>query len=263
VAVHGVVAEEEPFRDLLVREAVRDEAQDLDLPPGEGAGGRTRPIRRRLGGHRLQDLSGPGQLPLRLQLGQQLQRVARFVRGGLPPAKPGEGVRQLQPGAGHLEGSSRPQEPVDRVLEVLPRLVGMTTADRHMTCGHAGQSTQRGRVGPRRYLTYYLVAVLAAGLTQLLVTAATGPLFPTVGASGGVFGLLLAYAIYFPRNKVFFLLLPVPIPARVFVFIYAAVELFLGVTGTQEGVAHFAHLGGLVGGALMLAFWRRGRLIRS
>jgi len=118
-------------------------------------------------------------------------------------------------------------------------------------------------VGPRRYLTYYLVAVLAAGLTQLLVTAATGPLFPTVGASGGVFGLLLAYAIYFPRNKVFFLLLPVPIPARVFVFIYAAVELFLGVTGTQEGVAHFAHLGGLVGGALMLAFWRRGRLIRS
>ncbi len=118
-------------------------------------------------------------------------------------------------------------------------------------------------VGPRRYLAYYLVCVVAAGITQLLVTAATGTLYPTVGASGGVFGLLLAYAIYFPRNKVFFLLLPVPIPARVFVVIYAVVELFFGVTGTQEGVAHFAHLGGLAGGAVVLAWWRRGRLLRS
>jgi membrane associated rhomboid family serine protease len=118
-------------------------------------------------------------------------------------------------------------------------------------------------VGPRRYLVYYLVCVVAAGITQLLVTSATGSLYPTVGASGGVFGLLLAYAIYFPRNKVFFLLLPVPIPARIFVVIYAVVELFFGVTGTQEGVAHFAHLGGLAGGALVLAWWRRGRLMRS
>jgi len=118
-------------------------------------------------------------------------------------------------------------------------------------------------VGQRRYLVYYLVCVLAAGLTQLLVTSASGTLYPTVGASGGVFGLLLAYGIYFPRNKVFFLLLPVPIPARIFVVIYAVIELYLGVTGTQEGVAHFAHLGGLAGGALMLAFWRRGRLLRS
>jgi len=117
-------------------------------------------------------------------------------------------------------------------------------------------------VGPRRYLAYYLVCVLAAGITQLLVTSATGSPYPTVGASGGVFGLLLAYAIYFPRNKVFFLLLPVPIPARIFVVIYAVVELVFGVTGTQEGVAHFAHLGGLAGGALVLAWWRRGRLTR-
>jgi membrane associated rhomboid family serine protease len=61
---------------------------------------------------------------------------------------------------------------------------------------------------------------------------------------------------------VYFLLVPFPIKARVFVFIYAAIELFLGVTGTQSGVAHFAHLGGLIGGALMLAYWRRGRLLR-
>jgi len=118
-------------------------------------------------------------------------------------------------------------------------------------------------VGTRRYLVYYLVCVIAAGLTQLLFTGFTTELYPTVGASGGVFGLLLAYAVYFPHNKVIFLLLPVPIPARVFVVIYAVIELTLGVTGTQEGVAHFAHLGGLAGGALLLAWWRRGRFVRS
>ena len=118
-------------------------------------------------------------------------------------------------------------------------------------------------VGARRFTAYYLVSVLAAAVTQLLVMGMSHGIYPTVGASGGVFGLLLAYAIYFPHNRVYFLLVPFPIKARVFVFIYAAIELFLGVTGTQEGVAHFAHLGGLVGGGLMLAYWRRGRLLRS
>ena len=117
-------------------------------------------------------------------------------------------------------------------------------------------------VGPRRYLAFYLVSVLAAGLTQLVVTAASGSMYPTVGASGGVFGVLLAYAVYFPRNKVYFFFVPIGIPARVAVVIYAAVELLLGVTGTEQGVAHFAHLGGLFGGALMLAYWRRSRFLR-
>ncbi len=117
-------------------------------------------------------------------------------------------------------------------------------------------------VGPRRYLAYYLVSVATAAITQLVVMAFAREIYPTVGASGGVFGLLLAYAIYFPNNRLFFLLIPFPIKARVFVLIYAAVELFLGVTGTQEGVAHFAHLGGLIGGALMIAYWRRGRFSR-
>jgi membrane associated rhomboid family serine protease len=116
-------------------------------------------------------------------------------------------------------------------------------------------------VGARRYVTYYLVCVVAAALTQLGFAALTGDIYPTVGASGGVFGLLLAYAVYFPRNRVMLLFPPIPIPARWFVVIYAGIELFLGVTGTQSGVAHFAHLGGLVGGAAMLFFWRSaGRL---
>ncbi len=112
-------------------------------------------------------------------------------------------------------------------------------------------------VGSRRYLVYYLVCVIAAAVTQLGFAALTGDIYPTVGASGGVFGLLLAYAVYFPRNRVMLLFPPIPIPARWFVVIYAGIELFLGVTGTQSGVAHFAHLGGLVGGAAMLFYWRR------
>lgn len=111
--------------------------------------------------------------------------------------------------------------------------------------------------GPRRYLNYYLVCVIAAAIVQLIFARVSGQFYPTVGASGGVFGLLLAYALYFPRNKLFLLFLPIPIPARIFVAIYAVLELVLGVTGTQSGVAHFAHLGGLVGGAIMLWIWRR------
>jgi membrane associated rhomboid family serine protease len=115
-------------------------------------------------------------------------------------------------------------------------------------------------LGYRRYFTYYFVSVLAAALAQLVMSAlAAGPPYPTVGASGGVFGLLLAYGMFFPRRMVMLLFPPIPMPARVFVFVYAAIELYLGVTGTQAGVAHFAHLGGMLGGFLMLRRWRRRR----
>ncbi len=110
--------------------------------------------------------------------------------------------------------------------------------------------------GGRRYFIYYFVCVVSAALTQLLVAAMMGVIYPTVGASGGVFGLLLAYAMYFPNNRVMLLFPPIPMPARVFVLVYAAIELYLGVTGTQEGVAHFAHLGGMIGGFVMLRYWR-------
>jgi membrane associated rhomboid family serine protease len=112
--------------------------------------------------------------------------------------------------------------------------------------------------GGRRYLVFYLVSVLAAAVTQLVFAALTGGVYPTVGASGGVFGLLLAYALYFPHARVMLLFPPIPMPARVFVLVYAVLELFLGVTGTEEGVAHFAHLGGMAGGYLVLRFWRVG-----
>jgi membrane associated rhomboid family serine protease len=111
--------------------------------------------------------------------------------------------------------------------------------------------------GGRRYLIYYLVCAVTAALSQLLVTAITGAQYPTVGASGAVFGLLLAFALYFPERQILLLLLPVPLPARQFVLLYGALELVLGVTGTQAGVAHFAHLGGLAGGFLLIKYWRK------
>jgi membrane associated rhomboid family serine protease len=110
--------------------------------------------------------------------------------------------------------------------------------------------------GTRRYLMYYFVCVVSAALTQLVFAAVSGGFYPTVGASGGVFGLLLAYGIYFPNNRVMLVFPPIPMPARIFVLVYAAIELFLGVTGTQEGVAHFAHLGGMFGGFALLRYWR-------
>lgn len=113
--------------------------------------------------------------------------------------------------------------------------------------------------GGKRFLIYYLVCVVAAAVTQLIVTSVTGAYYPTIGASGGVFGLLLAFARYFPDRRLLLLFPPIPMSARVFVIVYGALELFLGVTGTQAGVAHFAHLGGLVGGFLMLHYWKSWR----
>jgi membrane associated rhomboid family serine protease len=115
-------------------------------------------------------------------------------------------------------------------------------------------------VGPRRLLTCYFASVVTAALTQLFVPMLFGaPPGPTIGASGGVFGLLLAYAMMFPKRKVIPLIPPIPMPAWLFATIYALIELFLGVTGTMSGVAHFAHLGGMIGSALVFMQWRHSR----
>jgi membrane associated rhomboid family serine protease len=112
-------------------------------------------------------------------------------------------------------------------------------------------------VGPRRLLACYFASVITAALTQLLIpslfSAAPGI---TLGASGGVFGLLLAYAVMFPHRKVVPLIPPIPMPAWLFATLYACIELFLGVTGSMSGIAHFAHLGGMIGSALVLMQWR-------
>lgn len=114
--------------------------------------------------------------------------------------------------------------------------------------------------GSRPFLVYYLVCVIGAAAAQLAVIAwFTGGFYPTVGASGGVFGILLAFGMMYPQARIMPLFPPIPMPAWLFVTLYGLAELVLGVTGTQAGVAHFAHLGGMAAGFVLIQYWR-GRL---
>lgn len=110
--------------------------------------------------------------------------------------------------------------------------------------------------GPKRYMQFFGASVLTAAVAQLVISMITGSTNPTVGASGGLFGLLLAFGMMFPNRTIMPLFPPIPMKAKVFVAVYGGIELFFGVTGTQSGVAHFAHLGGMLGGWLMLRYWR-------
>ena len=117
-----------------------------------------------------------------------------------------------------------------------------------------------GLLGPRRYLVYYLTCVVGAAVAQLVVLANMGrPPVPTGGASGGVFGLLLAFGMAFPRQKIMLIFPPIPMQAWLFVTLYGLLELYLGVTGSGQGVAHFAHLGGMAAGYVLLTHWARQR----
>jgi membrane associated rhomboid family serine protease len=113
--------------------------------------------------------------------------------------------------------------------------------------------------GSRRFAVYYFTCLIGAGAVQLVVAtvaARSGEVYPTVGASGGVFGLLLAYGMLFPQQRVMLLFPPIPMKAWMLVVGYGALELVLGVTRTQSGVAHFAHLGGMAFGFLLIQYWR-------
>jgi membrane associated rhomboid family serine protease len=113
--------------------------------------------------------------------------------------------------------------------------------------------------GPRRFLIYFLVCVVGAGIIQLLVAGMQGGLYPTVGASGGLFGLLLAYGLTFPNRVVVPLFPPIPMRAITFVFVFGLLELYFGISGSAPGIANFAHLGGMLFGFITLRYWARGR----
>jgi membrane associated rhomboid family serine protease len=123
-----------------------------------------------------------------------------------------------------------------------------------------GRDVERS-LGTPAYLRLYAAAVLSAALVQLIVSTASSDSGPhaTVGASGGVFGILLAFGMLFPRRWVVPLFPPIPLRAWLFVLIYGGIELVNGVLGTSAGVAHFAHLGGMLGAYLLLRRWRRER----
>ena len=121
-----------------------------------------------------------------------------------------------------------------------------------------GSDVERA-LGPRHYLILYFASLLSSSVTQLLVVSmmTSAGVYPTVGASGAIFGILLAFGLLFPRRTIVLLIPPIPMPAILFVILYALLELFNGVFGTDQGVAHFAHLGGMVGAYLTLRHWRK------
>ncbi len=130
--------------------------------------------------------------------------------------------------------------------------------------------------GPKKFLFYYISCGIGAGLMQELVQyiaiymdlSANGLSFSmvnpamfngltTVGASGAIYGILLAFGMLFPEQRLFIFPLPVPIKAKWFVLIYAGLELFMALQSSGDGVAHFAHLGGMFFGFLLIRYWRR------
>jgi membrane associated rhomboid family serine protease len=150
--------------------------------------------------------------------------------------------------------------------------------------------------GPKRFLTFYMVTGIGAGIVQMIVAyirwqsfeavlspdqiemvLSKGPGMwaqrmtftdeamaglnrilntPTVGASGAVFGILLAFGMMFP-NSLIYVFFAIPIKAKYFVLIYGVLELYFGISGNQDGVAHFAHLGGMVFGYFLIKYWKK------
>ena len=117
-------------------------------------------------------------------------------------------------------------------------------------------------LGSKRFLTYYMVCGIGAALIQYFTALAFGELpMSLVGASGAVMGLLLAFGVMHPNAVIMLLIPPIPMKAKWFVIIYGVIELFLGWRGVGN-VAHFAHVGGMLWGFLLLHWWKQRGIIR-
>ncbi len=132
--------------------------------------------------------------------------------------------------------------------------------------------------GGKKFLFYYLVTGLGAALLHSGVMYLEAASFirsleagnimaqvglqnlystPTVGASGAIYGLLLAYGMLFPNNIMQLIFPPIALKAKYFVLIFGALELFLGISGAGSNIAHFAHLGGMIFGYFLIVYWRK------
>ena len=111
--------------------------------------------------------------------------------------------------------------------------------------------------GARVFAIYYFVCVIGAALIQLIVSSQGENHYPTIGASGGVFGVLLAFGMFFPHVKLMLIFPPMLVQARTLVIIFVIIELLFGITGTAPGIAHFAHLGGMLFGFILIQYWKR------
>jgi membrane associated rhomboid family serine protease len=112
--------------------------------------------------------------------------------------------------------------------------------------------------GPKRYLQILVASTLSAAAVQLAFTFLIGSFSPTVGASGAIYGLLLSFGMLFPDRIIIPLFPPIPMKAKYFVAIFGGLELLLGL-GRGGGVAHFAHLGGMLGAWALIRYWRASR----
>lgn len=152
-------------------------------------------------------------------------------------------------------------------------------------------------MGSRRFLTFYMVCGVGAGLVQEVVWALTLPdmainiladynhvgvsdinralvahpglladqlnIFTTVGASGAIYGILLAFAMLYPNRPLYMMFIPVPIKAKYMMIIWGGVELLLGLSEASDGVAHFAHIGGMIFGFMLIAYWKKKGVVRG
>ena len=111
--------------------------------------------------------------------------------------------------------------------------------------------------GSQRFLIYYIICGIGAGLIQEAgqFVGLISPYALTVGASGAVYGILLAFGMTFPEERLFIIPFPFPIKAKWFVCLYAVIEIVEGISG-RDGVAHFAHLGGMLFGLLLILYWK-------
>ena len=114
-----------------------------------------------------------------------------------------------------------------------------------------------GVMGSQRFAVYFLTGVIGAGIVQLIVAGTQGGLYPTVGASGGVFALLLAFGMKFPNRMIMLIIPPIPMKATYMVIVFGLLELYFGISGSAPGVANFAHLGGMLFGFLLLQYWSK------
>lgn len=106
--------------------------------------------------------------------------------------------------------------------------------------------------GTNRFVFYYFLTGIGAGLLQMFVSSSI-----VIGASGAVYGILLAFGMMFPNQYIYLLIPPIPIKAKYFVIFYGAIELFSGIGNLNSGVAHFAHLGGMLIGFILIMYWKK------
>ena len=111
--------------------------------------------------------------------------------------------------------------------------------------------------GTKKYLLYYIACGVGAGLCQELVQSFTGSYSLTIGASGSIYAILLAFGMTFPNERLFVFPIPIPLKAKWFIMFYVGLELFLAISQPGDGVAHMAHLGGMLFGFLLIRYWQQ------